>query len=312
MNRSLTTEAVTTTNPTTSPRGEIDVDGLTVRFGATRAVDRLSCRFPAGAITGLLGRNGAGKSTLLRAIAGHVRPDAGRLAVDGLEPFEGPLVMADTVLVAEGGRADEESFKGLTDLAGTYRPRWDAAYADELAHRFAIPRTKRLDKLSKGQAAAARIVIGLASRCAVTIFDEPHTGLDAANRYAFYDELLADYARFPRTIILSTHIIEEISKLIEHVVIIDSGRLLLQSATADLMARGAEVTGPAADVDAVTFGRQVLSERTLGATKQAVIYGELNGLFARRAAEAGVDVGPLPLQDLFVHLTTSTERTADQ
>lgn len=291
------------------PRGEITVAGLDVRYGATRALEQLSCTFEGGCITGLLGRNGAGKSTLLRAIAGRLRPDGGRLELDGVAPFEDPLAMADTVLVAEGGRTDGVSFDDLVDMAGTYRPRWDAAYADELCARFEIPRKKRLDKLSKGQAAAARVTIGLASRCAVTIFDEPHTGLDAANRYAFYDELLADYARYPRTIILSTHIIEEISRLIEHVVIIDKGRLLLESSTADLMARGAEVTGPAADVDAVTFGRQVLSERTLGATKQVVIYGELNGLFARRAADAGVDVGPLPLQDLFVHLTAAPPST---
>ena len=90
------------------------------------------------------------------------------------------------------------------------------------------------------------MVVGLAARAPLTIFDESHLGLDAPSRYAFYDELLADYAERPRTVILSTHLIEEVSRLFEEVVIIDRGRLVLHEETDAVRARGVAVTGPAA------------------------------------------------------------------
>ena len=137
----------------------------------------------------------------------------------------------------------------------------------------------------------------------MTLFDESHLGMDAPSRAAFSDELPADFMARPRTIVISTHLIDELSPLFEEVLIIDNGRLVLQDETEALRARGADVTGPAAVVDRFVAGRTVLRERQLGATKSAMVYGGLDERHRRQAREAGLDLGPVALQDLFVHLT---------
>lgn len=297
----------------------ITTSALGVRFGGTVALDDVTCTIAGGRITALLGRNGAGKSTLMTVLAGYRQPTSGSVTIGGVAPFESAQVMADTVLVRDRPPGTESmTVRDFMQFNAAFRPRWDQDYADELMERFRVPvkrghrklpTSQNFSKLSKGQKAAALVAIGLASRASVTMFDEPHVGLDAPTRYAFYEELVADYARHPRTIVLSTHVIDEITRVIEDVLIIDQGKVLVHDPLADLQARGAEVTGPADDVDAATFGRRVLSERRLGNTKSVVVYDELNGVFAARAAELGVDVGPLPLQDLFVHLTAGTAVT---
>jgi ABC-2 type transport system ATP-binding protein len=136
------------------------------------------------------------------------------------------------------------------------------------------------------------------------MFDEPHLGMDAPARYTFYDELLADYIAHPRTIVVSTHLIDEASSLFERVLIIDHGRLVAHEPADELLSRGAELTGTAAAVDAVTVGRRVVHERSLGATKSAVVLEPIDELRAA-ATDAGVDLAPLPMQDLFIHLTSA-------
>jgi ABC-2 type transport system ATP-binding protein len=107
----------------------------------------------------------------------------------------------------------------------------------------------------------------------------------------------------PRTVVISTHLIDELSPLFEEVVIIDDGRLVLQDETEALRARGADVTGPAEVVDRFVAGHTVLRERQLGRTKSAMVYGGLDEQDRRQARDAGLDLGPVALQDLFVHLT---------
>jgi ABC-2 type transport system ATP-binding protein len=135
------------------------------------------------------------------------------------------------------------------------------------------------------------------------MFDEPHLGMDVPSRVAFYEELLADYAERPRTIMLSTHLIEEAASLFEDIVIIDRGRLVAHEAADDLRGRGAELVGPAAAVDAVVGGRRTGGERRLGTTKAVTLLEPLDEHDRAAARAAGVEVQPMPLQDLFIRLT---------
>jgi ABC-2 type transport system ATP-binding protein len=146
-------------------------------------------------------------------------------------------------------------------------------------------------------------VLGLAARAPLTILDEVYLGMDAAARTTFYRELLADYLAHPRTIILSTHLIEEAADLFEQVVILDRGRVVLHEEADVLRGRGVTVTGPAAAVDAFVAGRTVLSEQSLGGVRAATLYGRLDDADAGRARAAGLTLGPVGIQDLFVHLT---------
>jgi hypothetical protein len=131
------------------------------------------------------------------------------------------------------------------------------------------------------------MTFGLASRAPVTLFDESHLGMDAPSRAAFHDEVLSDFMAHPRTIVISTHLIDELSPLFEEVVIIDNGRLVLQDETEVLRARGADVTGPAEAVDRFVAGHTVLRERQLGRTKSAMSTAGSTRRTAARPATPG-------------------------
>jgi ABC-2 type transport system ATP-binding protein len=284
---------------------DVEVAGLRLRYGPVTALDDLGFALPGGRIYGLLGRNGSGKTSLLSVLAGFRKASGGTVRVGGQPVFENPRVTRRVCLIREtgdsGDRDDRVGYALWT--AERLRPGWDAEYAASLVDRFQIPRGKKLGELSLGQRSALGMTFGLASRAPVTLFDESHLGMDAPSRAAFSDELLADFMAHPRTIVISTHLIDELSPLFEEVLIIDEGRLVLQDETETLRARGADVTGPAEAVDRFVAGRTVLRERQLGRTKSAMVYGGLDEHHRRQARDAGLDLGPVALQDLFVHLT---------
>lgn len=286
----------------------LDLKEVTVRYGDTVAVDRLTATFEAGAIHGLLGRNGSGKTSLLSVIAAFRRATGGQVLHDAEPVFENPAAVARTCFIRGAGDTVANDWPSdrvgdALTFAASLRPRWDPDHAERLVERFGLRRDARLSELSRGQRSAVGVVLGLASRAPLTIFDETYLGMDAPSRYAFYDELLADHLEHPRTFVLSTHLIEEVASLFSTVTIIDRGRLLVQADADELRARGAAVTGPVEAVVGFTRGRTVLATKQLGPTRSDTVYGELDEADHRRARELGLSLDPVPIQDLFVHLT---------
>ncbi|MEV0899468.1 ABC transporter ATP-binding protein [Actinoplanes sp. NPDC049802] len=283
----------------------ITTTDLRVRYGDTTALDCLDLDLPAGHIYGLLGRNGAGKTTLLATLAGFRRPTAGRVLLDGEPVFENRRATTRICLIRDdGGLGDGiDKIGDVLDMARALRPSHDAKYAAALLEKFGLSRKQSLGSLSRGRRSAFGIVVGLASRAPLTMFDEAHLGMDAPSRRIFADELLADYAAHPRTFILSTHLIEEQSPLFEQVLILHKGRLLLREDLDDLRGRGVAVTGPATLVDDFVTGLTVLGERSLGPTKEVTVYGALAEQDLQAARRHGLQLGPVAVQDLFIHLT---------
>ncbi|MGW5359725.1 ATP-binding cassette domain-containing protein [Actinopolymorpha pittospori] len=241
-------------------------------------------------------------------LAAFRKPSAGTALIDGQPVFENAAITSQVCLVRETGDAADRSEKvnEALRIARRLRPDWDEDYAARLLDRFGLPLDKRIGDLSRGQRSAFGIVVGLASRAPVTMFDESHLGMDAPSRTAFHDALLEDFMARPRTVVISTHLIEEMSPLFEEVLILAQGRLLIRENAEALRARGAVVTGAADTVDRFTAGLTVLSERSLGPTKSAVVYATLGEARRRQAEQVGLDVAPVPLQDLFTHLTEPT------
>jgi ABC-2 type transport system ATP-binding protein len=297
----------------------VRTDNLTVTFGDQVALDGLDLRLAPDKIHGLLGRNGSGKSTLAAVLAGFRQPGVGRVLLDGgdlgeaREPYEDAVVTSRVCLIRESGDLyDAAPVKNMLGLAASLRPYWDADLAGELLDRFEIPMRKRVQKLSRGKKSALGVVLGLASRAPLTIFDESYLGMDVPSRQLFYDALLADYAEVPRTIVLSTHLVSEVSPMLEEVVILDRGRLVTQSPVDSLRGRGASIVGPAAAVDELTAGLAVLAEQRLGGTKSSTVLGDLDETLVRQARSAGLEIGPVGLQDLFVHLTATSSKEGDR
>ena len=281
----------------------VEITDLTVRYGDTTALDAVSFGIRPGVITGLLGRNGSGKTTALSVLAAFLRKTSGTVLVDGEEPWENAHTMAGTCLVRESGDLlPDRPVSEMVRMLANRRATFDVELAEKLLDTFELGPKDRPDRLSRGKKSAFGVVAGIASRAPLTLLDEVHLGMDAPSRYAFYDALLADWLEHPRTIVLSSHLIGEIERLLEDVIVLDRGRVLIQSDAESLRGRGLTVTGPAEAVEAFVVGREVVARQRLGSTVQATVVGAFSD-DERNTRLGGLELGPVPLQDLFVHLT---------
>jgi ABC-2 type transport system ATP-binding protein len=272
--------------------------GVTKRYGPLAALDGVSVELAGNTIHGLLGRNGAGKTTLMRILTGQAFETGGTVEVFGQHPYENADVLSRVCFIKESQHYPEKfRVKHALRAAGLLYPDWDDAYAAALLADFAVPPGSRISRLSRGQLSAVGVIIGLASRAPLTLFDEPYLGLDAVARQLFYDRLLADFAEHPRTIVLSTHLIDEVDKLIEHVVLLDRGRVLIDTDAELLRGEAVAVTGPAEAVERFAAGHRELHRERFGGSLRVTLTG------ARDRYEPGLDFEPVSLQQLVVRTT---------
>jgi len=284
----------------------IEVSNLTKRFGRFTAVDDATFTVAENSITGLLGRNGAGKTTLMQLITAQQFATSGTIDVFGSSPVENASVLQNICFIRESQRYPEEFRpKHVFRSAPWFFPHWDAEFAARLVDDFRLPLNRRIKKMSRGQVSAVGVIVGLASRAPLTFFDEPYLGLDAVARQIFYDRLLEDYAEHPRTIVLSTHLIDEVSNLLEHVIVIDGGRILVNSDADTLRGSAVTVSGAASAVDAFVTGREVLSTERLGGLATVTLAG-LSEKERADAAASGLELGTVSLQQLVIRLTGSS------
>jgi ABC-2 type transport system ATP-binding protein len=280
----------------------ISVAGLTRRYRGELALNDVTLDLEPESITGLLGRNGAGKTTFLRTIAGHEFASAGTVTVLGASPVENEAVLRQMVFVREDQSYPDFRVRQAVQATSWFYPNWSHELAGALLEEFNLPLNRKIRKLSRGMRSALGIVIGLAARAEVTLFDEPYAGLDPVSRQLFYDRLLADYAEHPRTVLLSTHLIDEAAGLFERVVVIDRGRIVLNAAADDLRGAATSVSGPAIAVAEFTAGRPVWNRRRIASQESAVVAGTLNETDRARAAALHLRLEPLTLQEMVVQV----------
>ncbi|CAN3702011.1 MULTISPECIES: ATP-binding cassette domain-containing protein [unclassified Microbacterium] len=282
----------------------IEVAGLHKRYRDAAALNDVSFRIEKDAIYGLLGRNGAGKTTLMSILTAQNFATEGRVRVFGEDPYENPRVLSRMCFVRESQKYPDDAKPAHAFAAAKiFFPNWDDELAADLIRQLQIPVTRTIKKLSRGQLSAVGVVIGLASRAEITFFDEPYLGLDAVARQIFYDRLLEDYSSHPRTIILSSHLIDEVANLLERVIVLDGGRVVMDEDTDAVRERAATVVGDAAAVDAFCAGREVLHRETLGGVASVTILGALTPVDRRALAEARLEVSPVSLQEFIVRAT---------
>ena len=282
----------------------IATTALTKHYGDVRAVHGVDLDLAEDRIHGLLGRNGAGKTTLMQLLTGQVFATSGGVRLLGCDPVENPDVLARTCFIQEGQRyPDGFRPRDVLRIAADLYPRWDAAFAEQLVARFGLPVDRPIKKLSRGQLSMIGVVLGLASRAEITFLDEPYLGLDAVARTELYDAILADFAEHPRTFVISTHHIDEVANLLEHVVILDEGRVLLDADADELHGAALRISGRAADVEAFAGARPGAHVDRMGPFAAATVRASAGDDAAANAA--GLEVSPVSLQDLFVHLTTA-------
>ncbi len=282
----------------------IEVKNLTKRYKDKRALDNVSLTLEGGTIYGLLGRNGAGKTTLMSILTAQNFASAGDVKVFGEHPYENAHVLNRMCFVRESQKYPDDAYpRHAFKAASLFFKNWDQEYAERLIADFQLPMKQTIKKLSRGQLSAVGVIIGLAARAEITFFDEPYLGLDAVARQIFYDRLIEDYAEHPRTVILSSHLIDEVSNLIERVIVIDQGEILLHEETDALRDRAVTVVGDATKVDAWAEGRDILHREELGRVASVTALGSLSAAERAEIHDNGLDLAPVSLQQLIVRLT---------
>jgi ABC-2 type transport system ATP-binding protein len=276
----------------------VELRGLSHAYGRHLALDDVNLSLVPGKIYGLLGRNGAGKTTLINILSACMFAGRGQALVYGKTVHEHADVIKRICVVREKAKFTPTlSIQGALKLCARLYPNWDDAYARKLLKLFDLNPKKRVKQLSRGMESSLGLTIGLASRADVTVFDEPSLGLDAVARENFYDQLIHEMEDHPRTIIISTHLIDEVSRVFEEVVIIDKGKVLRQEHLPSLLSAAVTLTGTREDVTRLTQGKRVLHSDELGGMTIVSVLREEGDAFP------GVQVEPLPLQKLFVYLT---------
>ncbi|MBO1751758.1 ABC transporter ATP-binding protein [Actinotalea sp. BY-33] len=290
----------------------IDMQAVTRRFGESTALDAVDVTVPEGSICGLLGRNGAGKTTMMSIIAGQDRPSSGRVEVLGQEPFENESVLAMLSFVRDNQRyPDDYRLHHVLRIAPDFAPHWSEEVAAELVDGFRIPARTPIKKFSRGQLSSVAIVLGLASRAPVTLLDEPYLGLDVTARALFHDMLLRDYAAHPRTIVLSTHLVQESEALFDRVVILDGGTVRVSSEAEDVRDLAFTLSGATDVVQGLTARSTVLSTHTVAGLMSATVWGALDDESRTTARDLGARVAPASLHELVAAIGEHRPEPAD-
>jgi len=285
----------------------IEVQGVSRHYGKVAAVEDVSFRVAQDAICGLLGRNGAGKTTLMRLVTGQEFASVGNVRVFAEDPVENAAVLSRVCFVRES-QVYPDAFRGkhVLKAASHLFANWDAEYAARLVAEFRVPLDRRMKKMSRGQRSAVGVIVGLAARAEITLFDEPYAGLDAVARQLFYDHLLADYSANPRTVILSTHLIDEASRLLNHVVVVDGGRVIIDADADDLRGTAVTLVGGHAAVERFATGRDALGWDSVGGISSVTLTG-LSDADKAAAVAAGLELAPVSLQQLIVSRTRNSQ-----
>ncbi len=250
----------------------IEAQNLTKKYGKHVALDRANFRVETGRIVGLIGPNGAGKTSALRAILGLTAYE-GHLEVLGHEPFRERLALmrdacfiADVAVLPSWLRVDQ-----AIDFVAGVHPRFRRDRALSLLAKSAITGKHRMRELSKGMKTQVHLALTMAIDAKLLVLDEPTLGLDILARRAFYDALVNDYMDETRTILITTHQVEEVENLLTDVIFIDKGRIVLDSSLDDIALRFAAVEVAADRVEAARAENPIYERPLLG---KVILYFE--------------------------------------
>ena len=289
----------------------VRIDGLTVRYGRTIAIDAVSLDIPTGSVFALLGRNGSGKSSLVRCLLGQQKPEAGRLELLGSEPWARRAQLMERVGVVpeEPDAPREMTPRQLGAFCARLYSSWDAqGYSARLA-RFGVPPTTAFGRLSKGQKGLTQLSLALAASPELLLLDDPTLGLDPVARHAFFDEIVTELADRGTTVVLTTHDLAGVERIADRVGILKDGHLLLCEATESLKARFRTVRYRSEVTESRTeFGDELdelepLRAKVRGWGIEAVVAGFSEERFESFAAKDGIvdaEASPLSLEEVFL------------
>lgn len=291
----------------------IQCEKLNKKYNSSHALKNLSFAIEENKITGLIGRNGAGKTTLLKLIAGFSQPSSGKVMVFSEVPFNNLKVSQNLIFIDDNMTLPQSiSLLDILYAASDFYENWDMELAKRLFDYFSFNPNDLQKNLSKGMKSTFHAIIGLAARCPLTIFDEPTTGMDASVRKDFYRALLKDYLEHPRTILLSSHHLNEIDGLIEDVLLIKNGEKYLHISVEELKQFAIGLSGKKIVVDEWTRGKEIIYEKVVGAeSAYVVVHNDYMKEDLEKARINGIEISSVAAEDVCVYLTNKTKGGID-
>ena len=273
----------------------IGLKQVTKQYGQATVLKNITLSVDEPGIYCLLGRNGAGKTTLLKSIAGYQNITNGSIQVDG---------KTITTSTLDTGVSYIENFakhfnlpvRKLLRIASEVNPNYDYDFAAEMMERFELDGKKKFHHLSLGMKTMVSTIICLASNKKIILLDEPVLGFDAIMRVEFYDMLTESFQKHPRIIIVSTHIIEEIAKTIQKLIIIDKGCIRFFDTLQAVETKAFRISGLQKDVEAATRNLNIIGKDTVGGLVTSYIFDN------PPKQTASLDIQPLSLQDFFIQM----------
>lgn len=278
----------------------IQVKNLTKNYGKNCALKNINLTFTPNKIYGLLGKNGAGKSTLLNIIANRIFATSGEILFDNMSGVNNNELGQQLYMTSEATYYPESArVQDVFNATKTFYRNFDMEYALKISDMFELNTYSQVKALSTGFNSILKLICALSVNVQYLLLDEPVLGLDANNRDLFYRLMLEKYVENSCTIVLSTHLIEEVANVIENIIIIKKGEILYSESCESLLQQCYAVSGIASAVDAFIKGKNVLSQSVLGELKTAYVQGE------KEQATQGLDITAVDLQKLVILMTNN-------
>ena len=273
----------------------IELNQVTKQYGQATVLKNITLLIEEPGIYCLLGRNGAGKTTLLKSIAGYQNITSGNIKIDG---------KTITTATLDTGVSYIENFakhfnlpvQKLLHVASKVNPNYDCDFASEMMERFELDGKKKFNHLSLGMKTMVSTIICLASNRDVILLDEPVLGFDAIMRVEFYDMLAESFIKHPRIIIVSTHIIEEIAKTIQKLIIIDKGNIRFFDTLQSVETKAYSISGLQKDVSTATENLNIIGQDTVGGLVTSYIFD------TPPKQTGSLEIHPMSLQEFFIQI----------
>ena len=282
----------------------VEFNKVVKSFRTHDVLREMSFEIKQDVLTGIIGRNGVGKTTLMKIIAGFTEETSGEVQVFSEKPFNSLKVSANSILVDDGMKfPDAMTLTDILKECNRFYPNWDAELAKRLVYYFGYHLDARHHHLSKGKKSTFNAIIGISSRCALTIFDEPTTGMDSAVRKDFYRALLKDYLAHPRTILLSSHHIEEIEDLLEDVLLVHKGVAHFHGPITKLQEMFITLTGKTEQLAFHTEGKTIINTNETGPYPEWTLEKSFTENEMSRMKADGIVIAPVSANDAYIALT---------
>lgn len=280
----------------------LKISHLNKNYGRQTILNDINMTLEPGKIYGLLGRNGAGKSTLLNLIVNRILPNSGTIKLGNDDINDNDAALTQFYLMSEVSLYPKHvTLKQMWEMADLSYGSFNFNRARRLLKEFDIQdENVKLSNLSTGLQTAAKLIVALSVNANYVFLDEPILGLDANHRDVFYQELLKAYEENVKTYVLSTHLIEEIQQLVEHIFILDNEKITVDADVDDLLAEMFVISGPAMLVEEYVKDQNVLGTRSLAGIKTAFVRGALS---EEKEIPDQIQIKHPDLQQAFIYLT---------